>query len=294
MQYLPSFLNYLQFEKRYSPHTIVAYEGDLKQFSDFLQETDTADEFQVTPKVVRNWLVYMHHHNFKPRSIRRKIASVKVYYQYLLRQELIDNNPASAVLLPKIPHNLPDFVKEKEMDFLLDQVPFGQDYEGVRDRTIIDLFYATGIRLSELVELRDRSFDLAAGTVKVLGKRNKERLVPMNQTTLNGVLHYMEVRNQTFGEERQDAFFLTASGKNIYHKLVYRVVNKHLRLVTTLMKKSPHVLRHTFATILLNRGADLNAIKELLGHANLNATQVYTHNTFEQLSTIYKQAHPRA
>ncbi len=294
MEHLTSFLNYLQFEKRYSPHTIVAYEGDLKQFSNFLQETDTEDEFHVTPKVVRNWLVYMHYNNFKPRSVRRKVASVKVYYKYLLREGLIDNNPASAVLLPKIPRNLPEFVKEKEMDFLLDQVPFGEDYEGVRDRTIIDLFYATGIRLSELVQLRDRSFDLAAGTVKVLGKRNKERLVPMNQTTVNGVLHYMKVRNQTFGEEREDALFLTASGKNIYHKLVYRVVNKHLRMVTTLLKKSPHVLRHTFATILLNRGADLNAIKELLGHANLNATQVYTHNTFEKLSTIYKQAHPRA
>ncbi len=294
MQYLPSFLNYLRFEKRYSEHTIVAYEGDLKQFSEFLKEIEVEDEFLITSKTIRNWLVWMHHNDYKPRTIHRKVASIKVYYKHLLRMGLIQTNPASTVLLPKIPKNLPGFIKENEMDFLLDQVPFEDSYEGVRDRTMIDLFYATGIRLSELVELKDVNFDLKSRMVKVLGKRNKERLVPLNQSTLNGVLDYIRIRNESFGEDREPAFFLTASGKKVYHKLVYRVVNKYLRLVSTLAQKSPHIIRHTFATILLNRGADLNVIKELLGHANLNATQIYTHNTFEKLSTIYKQAHPRA
>jgi integrase/recombinase XerC len=272
----------------------VAYEGDLNQFSGFLLEIGVEDELLVTSKVVRNWVVWMHYQNLKPRSIHRKVASVKSYYKHLLREGVIEVNPSATLLLPKIPKNLPGFIKEKEMDFLLDQVPFEDNYEGIRDRTIIDMFYATGIRLSELVGLKDRNFDLKGGMIKVLGKRNKERLVPMNQSTVKGVLQYIRVRNEAFGEDRGRAFFLTASGKNIYNKLVYRVVNKNLRLVSTLAQKSPHILRHTFATILLNRGADLNVIKELLGHANLNATQIYTHNTFEKLSTIYKQAHPRA
>jgi integrase/recombinase XerC len=211
-----------------------------------------------------------------------------------LREGLIETSPVDGVVLPKLPKNLPDFVKEKEMDFLLDQVPFGEDFSGVRDRTIIDLFYGTGIRLSELVGLKDRDIDLKGGLIKVLGKRNKERLVPMNRSTIQSITNYIEIRATTFGEERRNSFFLTDKGTPIYHKMVYRIVNKHLKSVTTLAKKSPHVLRHTFATILLNRGADINAIKELLGHANLNATQIYTHNTFEKLSSIYNQAHPRA
>ena len=206
MQYLPSFLDYLRFEKRYSEHTMVAYQGDLKQFSGFLKEIGVEDELTISPKTIRNWLVWMHHNNYKPRTIHRKVASVKVYYKHLLRMGLIDANPSSAVLLPKIPKNLPGFIKEQEMNFLLDQVPFGVDYEGVRDRTMIDLFYATGIRLSELVGLNDGSFDLKGGVVKVLGKRNKERLVPMNQSTLNGVLQYIEVRNQTFENQREAAY----------------------------------------------------------------------------------------
>jgi integrase/recombinase XerC len=211
-----------------------------------------------------------------------------------LREGQIETSPVDGVVLPKLPKNLPDFVKEKEMDFLLDQVPFGEDYPGVRDRTIIDLFYGTGIRLSELVALKDRDIDLKGGLIKVLGKRNKERLVPITRSSIHSITNYIEIRDTTFGVERRNSFFLTDKGAPIYHKMVYRIVNKHLKSVTTLAKKSPHVLRHTFATVLLNRGADINAIKELLGHANLNATQIYTHNTFEKLSSIYNQAHPRA
>ncbi len=294
MLYIDPFLNYLKFEKRCSSHTLVAYEADLKQFASYMEEMGVADEREIKTRFIRNWVVALHYNELKARSIHRKIASLRAYFKFLLREQLIETSPAEGVVLPKLPKNLPDFVKEKEMDFLLDQFPFEENYSGVRDKTIIDLFYGTGIRLSELVGLRDASFDLKTGLVKVLGKRNKERLVPLNQSTIVNVSKYIEVRNTAFSERPLNTFFLTDSGEEIYHKLVYRIVNKHLRVVTTMAKKSPHVLRHTFATILLNRGADINAIKELLGHANLNATQIYTHNTFEKLSSIYNQAHPRA
>jgi len=272
----------------------VAYEADLKQFAAYMVEMGVEDEREVKTRFIRNWVVALHYDNLKARSIHRKIASLRAYFKFLLREQVMQTSPAEGVILPKLPKNLPDFVKEKEMDFLLDQVPFDEGFPGIRDKTIIDLFYGTGIRLSELVGLKDASFDLNAGLVKVLGKRNKERLVPMNQSTVHNVSKYIEVRNSAFPRRAKSSFFLTDKGEDVYHKLVYRIVNKHLRLVTTMAKKSPHVLRHTFATILLNRGADINAIKELLGHANLNATQIYTHNTFEKLSSIYNQAHPRA
>ncbi len=294
MLYIDSFLNYLKYEKRNSIHTLVAYEGDLKQFSEYMKEMGVEDERDLKTRFIRNWVVALHYNNLKPRSIHRKIASLKAYYKHLLREGLMDTSPVEGVILPKLPKRLPDFVKEKEMDFLLDHVPFGTDYAGIRDRTIIDLFYGTGIRLSELVALKDRNFDLNSGLVKVLGKRNKERLIPMNRNTVHNISRYRDIRNEVFEINREAGFFLTDKGEDIYHKLVYRIVNKHLKQVTTLAKKSPHILRHTYATILLNRGADINAIKELLGHANLNATQVYTHNTFEKLSSIYNQAHPRA
>ncbi|PRY96183.1 tyrosine recombinase XerC subunit [Marinilabilia salmonicolor] len=294
MLYIDPFLKYLKFEKRSSNHTLVAYEADLKQFASYMEEMGVADECEVKTRFIRNWVVALHYNDLKPRSIHRKIASLRAYYKYLLRERVMETSPAEGVVLPKLAKNLPDFVKEKEMDLLLDQFPFESDFSGVRDKTIIDLFYGTGIRLSELIALRDDSFDFSSGLVKVLGKRNKERLVPMNQSTIHNVLNYREVRNSSFPNRNRTAFFLTDKGDPVYHKLVYRIVNKHLRAVTTMAKKSPHVLRHTFATILLNRGADINAIKELLGHANLNATQIYTHNTFEKLSSIYNQAHPRA
>ncbi|MBZ4676013.1 MAG: integrase [Anaerophaga sp.] len=294
MQYIDSFLSYLKYEKRSSRHTLIAYEADLRQFGQYMEDMGIDDERGIKTRFIRDWVVTLHYNNLKPRSIHRKVASLRAYFKYLLREEIMSSSPVEGVVLPKIPKNLPDFVKEKEMDFLLDHVLFSDDYTGIRDRTIIDLFYGTGMRLSELVALRDSDFDLKSGLVKVLGKRNKERLVPVNRSTIHSVNEYISVRNKTFGAEKFPAFFLTDKGKAVYHKLVYRIVNKHLKSVTTLAKKSPHILRHTYATILLNRGADINAIKELLGHANLNATQIYTHNTFEQLSSIYNQAHPRA
>ncbi|SFD77256.1 tyrosine-type recombinase/integrase [Thermophagus xiamenensis] len=294
MQYIESFLKYLKYEKRYSDHTLVAYENDLRQFETYLVDRGIMDERNIKTRVIRDWVVTLHYNNIKPRSIHRKIAALRSYFKHLLRAKIIETSPVDGVVLPKLPKNLPDFVKENEMDLLLDQVPFSKDYSGIRDYTIIDLFYGTGMRLSELVALKDHNFDLKSGIVKVLGKRNKERLVPLNRSTVQNVTHYIKVRNNTFAGESFQTFFLTDKGQPIYHKLVYRIVQKHLKLVTTMAQKSPHILRHTYATVLLNRGADINAIKELLGHANLNATQIYTHNTFEKLSAIYKQAHPRA
>ncbi len=288
------FLQYLKYEKRCSEHTLTAYTGDLGQFRNFLNEIGINDFYKVKPVDVRAWLVKMHDLGLKPRSIHRKISSIKAFYKYLQIMELSDQNPALLVTLPKIPKRLPVFVKEQEMLFLLDNIDFGDDYEGVRNKLIIELFYATGMRLSELVELKLRDVDLKSGLVKVMGKRSKERLIPLTNEAKSLLETYFTIRNETFGNQAPQWLFLTAKGKKIYHKLVYRIVYSSLQKVTTLQKKSPHVLRHTFATQLLNRGADLNAIKELLGHSNLNATEIYTHNTFEKLNAIYKQAHPRA
>jgi integrase/recombinase XerC len=229
-----------------------------------------------------------------PRTIHRKISSVRTFYKYLQRLGILDENPASSVNLPKTPKRLPLFVKEREMEMLLDHTDFGDDYEGVRNKLILELFYDTGMRLSELVELRLRDVDLKEKMVKVKGKRNKERIIPLTNESVLLLKKYYEVKNDTFGTTGAPWLFLTSKGVKIYHKLVYRVVHASLQMVTTMQKRSPHILRHTFATVLLNRGADLNAIKELLGHANLNATQIYAHNTFEKLNAIYKQAHPRA
>jgi integrase/recombinase XerC len=206
----------------------------------------------------------------------------------------MEKNPAEQLITPKVPKRLPSFVKEKEMDMLLDGIEFGNDYAGFRNRMIIDLFYGTGIRLSELTNLQLSNIDLSGGVIKVTGKRNKDRIVPLHQSLLKAMPLYIEQRNQFLGSTPSTYLFLTDAGNPLYSKFVYRLVKQYLSAVTTLAKKSPHVLRHTFATALLNRGADLNAIKELLGHANLAATEIYTHTTFAQLNAIYKQAHPRA
>ena len=288
------FLEYLTHEKRYSRHTVVAYEGDLKQFFAYLEMEGVASLPQIRHKTIREWVVQLHNQGIAPRSIHRKVSSVKTFFKHLQRIGVVETNPAQLVVLPKIPKKLPVFLQEKEMEVLLDQVDYGNDFEGVRNKLILELFYGTGMRLSEMVELKHSDLDLGRKLVKVLGKRNKERLIPLTNESVLLLNTYIIVKDQTFGNAYSPWLLLTRGGDKIYHKLIYRVVNTSLKLVTTLQKKSPHVLRHTFATVLLNRGADLNAIKELLGHCNLNATQIYTHNTFEKLNAIYKQAHPRA
>jgi integrase/recombinase XerC len=290
-----SFLKYLQFEKRYSEHTIRAYRSDLNQFYLFSSNTsDNCNDLQINHKIIRNWIVFLIESNISTRSINRKLVSLSSYYKYLIRTGVITENPLDKVIKPKTGKKLPNFIAKNQMNNFLDNFDFGNDFEGVRNRLIIELFYATGIRLSELVNLKNTSIDINKQTIKVLGKRNKERIIPFTPNLKIHIVAYLQIKQEKLLTEKNEYFFITKSGKKIYDKLVYRVVNKYLHYATTLEKKSPHILRHTFATHMLNNGSDLNTIKELLGHANLSATQIYTHNTFEKLNTIYKQAHPRA
>ncbi|NPA37099.1 MAG: tyrosine-type recombinase/integrase [Chlorobi bacterium] len=294
MQYISSFYNYLEFEKRCSPHTLTTYETDLRQFTSFLKSGNIDRWEDVDSRTVRNWMVKLMNDGISTVTIHRKISAIKTFFRFLMREQVIDNNPVSRVAVPKKPKRLPVFVKEKEMDLLLDTVSFGSGFNGVRDRFIISLLYATGMRLSELVNLRISGIDRKQRVIKVLGKRNKERIIPYYKELDKDLSEYLSLRDSTFPDSGTDILILTSKGKPVYPKLIYRVVKKYLALVSTVSKKSPHVLRHSFATALLNRGADLNAIKELLGHANLSATEIYTHVSFEKLNTIYKQAHPRA
>ncbi len=288
------FLSYLTYEKRYSTHTITAYENDLGQFVLFGKQV--VEDFHVEQAdyhLIRQWIVSLMNEGTKARSVNRKISTLKTFYKFLQREGIITKNPTDHVIKPKMAKKLPEFVQEKEMNLLLDGRYFTDDFEGLRDKAVVSLFYGSGIRLSELVEIRYPELNLADKVVKVKGKRNKERIVPF-PTEISSVLSgYIRLRNELFPESL-NYLFLTGTGEPAYNKLIYRIVRKHLSLVTTIDQRSPHILRHSYATHLLNRGADLNAIKELLGHANLAATQVYTHTSFEQLKKVYKQAHPRA
>lgn len=285
-----SFLQYLQFEKRLSKHTIVAYSGDLDQFFDFLQTTYEIKKLSdINHTLVRSWIVEMMDKKISPRSVNRKITTLKTFYKYLLRQKIVTENPMLKIMSPKTSKKLPVFVEKDNMNVLIDTIEFGDDLDGTRNKLIIELFYATGIRLSELINLKQYNVDLHACQIKVLGKRNKERIIPFNDQIKVSIQNYISKKPSIISE----FLFEMKSGKKVNEKFAYRLVNKYLSIITTIDKKSPHVLRHTFATHMLNNGADLNAIKELLGHANLAATQVYTHNTVEKLKTIHKQAHPK-
>lgn len=286
-----SFIQYLQFEKRFSNHTVLAYSTDLTQFYDYIETAyQISDLGEINHTLVRSWIVSMMEQKISSRSINRKITTLKTFYKYLLRQGIVKENPMLKVQAPKTSKRLPVFVEKDKMDQLLDTVSFEDDPEAERNRLIIELFYATGMRLSELIGLKQANVDLSRGQLKVLGKRNKERIIPFGDELGGKLKAYLEGNNSA-----EDEYFFTGkSGKKLPEKLVYTIVKKYLSMVTTIDKKSPHVLRHTFATHMLNNGADLNAIKELLGHANLSATQIYTHNTVEKLKNIHKQAHPKA
>lgn len=294
MQYLDRFYKYLEFERRNSSHTVIAYKNDIKQFCEFIDGEGVKLWTNITSKTIRSWVVSLINSGVTPRSVNRKVSTLKVLFRFLMRENVVSGNPAEGVVTPKTPKRLPVFIKEEEMDSLLDNVEFTDDFVGRRDKLIIEMFYLTGMRLSELVNLKMLQIDLGNDVIKVSGKRNKERLVPLTKELKYAVVGYIKERNTSFPDVVCSNVFLTEKGLPVYHKLVYRVVNKYLSRVSTVTKKSPHVIRHSFATALLNRGADLNAIKELLGHANLSATEVYTHNTYEKLNSIYKQAHPRA
>ncbi len=291
-----AFIEYIKFEKRFSNHTLVAYTNDLIQFNLYLNTVyEIKSIIEVNHTVIRSWVVSLMEQKITPRSVNRKITTLKTFYKFLLRQGIIIENPMLKIQAPKTSKRLPVFVEKEKMDTLLDSIDFGDDFEGQRNKLIIELFYATGIRLTELVNLKQANVDVYHCQLKVLGKRNKERIVPFNTTLKEQIKKYLKAKNVTSDGNWEDEFlFVSKTGTKLYDKLVYRIVNAYLALITTVDKKSPHVLRHTFATHMLNNGADLNAIKELLGHASLSATQVYTHNTVEKLKNIHKQAHPKA
>jgi len=293
MSYQKSFIGYLKFEKRYSPHTVVAYRKDLDQFVLFV--TERVGEFnvkEVDSKLVRAWVVALMEKKLSPRSVNRKVTTVKSFFKYLMKDQLVEVNPAVNIPLPKIRKKLPNFVGEEALNKLLDDGFFSDDFKGVRDKLIITLLYGTGIRLAELLGLKEKDFDPKGYLIRVLGKRQKERVIPYPRSINNLLDLYVNIRNNNIGVET-DCLLVTEKGEPVYEKLIYRVVKGNLAKVTLLEKRSPHVLRHTYATHLLNKGADLNAVKELLGHTNLAATQVYTHTTFEKLHDIYKLSHPR-
>ena len=294
MQHLEQFLGFLRYEKRYSDHTVTAYEKDLDQFIQF--GNDMVGDFcfvEADHHLIRQWIISLMDNGVKVVSVRRKISTLRSLYKFLLREGLMKKNPVDLVMTPKTGKKLPQFVQEKDMNRLLDTSFFGEDFTGLRDKAVLSLFYGTGMRLAELKGIKMVDLQIGEGVVKVIGKRNKERLIPYPLEIREDLSRYIKIRSELFGDSNS-YLFVTDKGEQVYDKLLYRIVRKYLSLVTTMEKRSPHVLRHSYATHLLNRGADLNAIKELLGHASLAATQVYTHTSFEKLKKIYNQAHPRA
>lgn len=294
--HIEKFIQYIQFEKRFSPNTITAYRKDLSQFSDYLKTEYHLTEIEKSDfQMIRSWIVYMVGKSASTTTINRKLSALKSFFRYLLKEAVITESPMVKIITPKSNKRLPEFVGKENMESLFQNIEFNEEFDGVRDKLIIEMLYFTGMRLSELINLKDANIDIQSQQIKVLGKRNKERIIPFSKVLQNSIENYLKVRKKDIIQLEQNSyFFVTQKGKKIYEKLVYRTVNSYLGKVSTLRKKSPHVLRHTFATHMLNNGADLNAIKEILGHASLAATQVYTHNTIDQLKSIYKQAHPRA
>ena len=292
--HVQSFIQYLQFEKRYSPHTVISYQTDLDQFFAFLtSQYDAPSLSAITPGFVRSWLAEMRGEEMTPKSLNRKISSLKSFFKHQMKMGEVKQSPMATIVSPKVGKRLPSFVAENDMETLQRHVEFPATWKGQTDKLLLDLFYATGMRLSELISLKDSQLDVSNSQVKVLGKGNKERIIPVSKELVNQLDTYVANKKVLFSEAPSN-LFVNEKGKALYPKYVYNVVKANLSLVTTLQKKSPHILRHTFATHLTNNGADLNAVKELLGHSSLAATQVYTHNTIEKLKDVYKKAHPKA
>ncbi|MDR1762505.1 MAG: tyrosine-type recombinase/integrase [Dysgonamonadaceae bacterium] len=292
---IDSFLKYLQYEKNYSVHTVNSYRNDLLQFVEFVCGGEPAFVPREIDEVwVRRWMAGLMEEGYSALSVKRKLSSLKSFFRYLAANRLIDKNPLHYLKGPKAKKPLPAFVKDADMDTVISDFDGCDAFEDVRDRAVIDVFYSTGMRCSELTGLTDGDVDFDAGLLRVNGKRNKQRLVPFAENLKNGLKDYISLRNKEIGSLACQAFFVRRNGKPLSHTIVYGIVHRHLSEIPNLTKRSPHVLRHTFATSMLNNGAGLNSVKELLGHASLSSTEVYTHNTFEELKRVYHQAHPRA
>lgn len=291
---IESFLKYIEFEKRYSKHTVISYKNDLEQFNIFLSNLDQQLNLQsVTYPHIRSWVITLVEDGISPSSVNRKMASLRSYYKFLMKSGALKKDPTVQLKALKTSKRLPQFAQESEMQRLFDLVDFGNDFTGKRDELMMELLYATGIRRSELIALKVDSINLGKSQIKVLGKRNKERIIPLNTEVAELIQKYLKMRDEAFGNTN-NFLLLTDKGEQLYDGFVYRKVKRYLGATTSLEKKSPHILRHTFATHLLNNGADLNAVKELLGHSSLAATQVYTHNSLDKLKKVFEQAHPKA
>ena len=291
---IKAFLDYLRLERNYSEKTIVSYRTDLLEFEEYFKKVDAELDFaRADADVVRNWMVNLMDDGRAATSVNRKLSSLRSFYRFLLKRKVVSVDPMLKVVGPKKKKPLPSFVREKDMDRLLDELLYDESFEGCRDRTILEVFYATGMRRSELIGLNDADVDLSAKLIKVTGKRNKQRLIPFGDELAEDLLNYIKVRNETLSQGAE-AFFVLKNGARMYSEAIYRLVRRYLSGVVTLKKRSPHVLRHTFATAMLNGKAELRAVKELLGHESLATTEVYTHATFEELKKVYEQAHPRA
>ncbi|MEO1654733.1 MAG: tyrosine-type recombinase/integrase [Bacteroidota bacterium] len=293
---IKSFINFIFYEKRYSPTTIAAYKNDLIQFQAFLSATyELAHPEQANFNMLRSWIVHLREENYSARSINRKIATLKSFYKFLSRKGIIQKNPSQRIRSLKLDRRTPVFLEEHKIIALLDGFEFSEDFPGLRSKLILEMLYATGIRLSELIQLSWADIDFSKKLIRVVGKGSKERWIPITDQLLQLIKRYELHKRQFFeGSPISSKLILTDAGAPAYPMLVYKTVKQYLSQITTQDQKSPHVLRHSFATHLLNKGADLNAIKELLGHSSLNATQVYTHNSLSKLKEVFDQAHPKA
>ena len=294
LKYKEQYLHYMKAEKRCSEHTLRAYVNDISEFIEHVCHQQAVDFEEIDVAAVRRWIMDMANNGLSPRSINRKIAVASSLFKYLMRSRKTTHNPLSGIAKPKTPKNLPTFIAEEKLTPVLDAVPENEDFGMYRNRVILEFFYATGVRISELVNLQVQDVDLFRGEIRVLGKRNKERLVPMTETIEKLLKQYLIARQNAFPNAATGFLFLSPKGTKMNVKTVFLNVKKNLRYGGITGKCNPHILRHTFATHLLNNGADLNGLKELLGHKSLTATQIYTHNSFEQLNKIYIKAHPRA
>ncbi len=288
-----SFLDYLKFEKRYSQHTLISYENDLAQFFAYLaSQFESPPVEEITALYIRSWLAELKEEGISSKTINRKISTLKSFFKYQLKTGVLKETPMTTVTAPRISKRLPVFVEEKDMATLFGHVEFADTWKGRTERLFISLFYATGMRLSELIQLKESQLDVSNSQVKVLGKGNKERIIPLSRELVEELLAYRD--DKPVKLEGVNNLFITDKGKALQPRSVYASVKQMLSLVTTLQKKSPHILRHSFATHLMNHGADLNAVKELLGHSSLAATQIYTHNSIEKLKEVFNKAHPKA